>query len=107
MIQDKLQEIIQKLYRLDPEDAYGIEQCWKEEVELLGKDINATINFLDHKCTGEQFVWISEIFDDLVEKSQSKALIECFYRNAKRFPKETERYYLMRHIKMAEEFLME
>ena len=51
--------------------------------------------FLDHDCTGEQFVWISEIFDDLVEKSQSKALIECFYRNAKRFPEETSKYYLM------------
>ena len=107
MIQEKLQEIIQKIERLDPEYDYGIKQCWKEEIELLTRDINATIDFLDHECTSEQFVWISEIFDELVEKTQSRALIECFYRAAKRFPKEASDYYLIRHIKMSEDFLLE
>jgi len=56
MIQNELQEIIQKRDSLESEDYWNIEKCWKEEVELLSKDINATIDFLDHECTGEQFV---------------------------------------------------
>ena len=107
MINDELQKLLQKRDQIHPEDYYHIEKCCNEEIELLSKDITATIDFLDHECTGDQFVWISEIFDELVEKSQSRALIECFYRNAKRFPKETSEYYLMRAIKIAEEFLME
>ena len=106
-IQDELQIILQKRSGIDSEDSYSLTNCWKEETELLAKDISATIDFLDHESTGDQFSWISEIYDDLVEKTQSKALIDCFYRNAKRFPEETSRYYLLSAIKSSEDFLLE
>ena len=106
MIQDELQKLLQKRAEIHPEDYYNKGKCWEEETELLSRDLDATIYFLDHDCTGEEFVWISEIFDDLVEKTQSQALIDCFYRNAKRFPKETAQYYLLSHIRMAEDFLL-
>lgn len=107
MIKDELSKLLQKRESIEPEYDYGIDKCCEEEIELLTRDINATIDFLDHECTGEQFVWISEIFDDLVEKTQSRALIECFYRTAKCFPKEESQYYLISNIKIAEQFLLE
>ena len=86
---------------------YGIERCWNAEIAVLSENVEETIRFLDQDCTADEFFWISEIFDELVEATQSKALIECFYRVAKKYPAEAARYYIIDHIKMAEDFLNE
>ena len=36
---------------------YGIEQCWKEEVEILSEDIETTIQFLNNECTADEYSW--------------------------------------------------
>ena len=31
-----------------------------------------TITFLDKECSEEQFIWMSEIFDEIAERTKSK-----------------------------------
>lgn len=54
-----------------------IEQCWKEETEILSRNINDTIYFLENECTADEFSWLSEIFDDVAEKTRSRKFVDC------------------------------
>jgi hypothetical protein len=77
-----------------------------ESIELLTKNINETIEFLDNDCTGNQFVWMSEIFEEIAQKTQNREFIQCLYRTADRFPAETKEYNIISFIKFAEEFIV-
>ena len=73
-------------------------------VDLLTEDINATVSFLDKECSEEQFVWMSEIFDEIAERTKSKAFIEALRRAARRYQKATEDYNIEYFIDSAEEY---
>ncbi len=60
------------------EDNYWIEDYWREAVEIFTKDCAKTINFFLHDCTDEEFYWLSEIFEEIAEKTQSKQLISAW-----------------------------
>ena len=82
MITERIRRIIKIRAETNDEWDYGVEQCWKREISVLTGNVKETITFLDNECTADEFSWISEIFDELVETTRSKALIDCFYRVA-------------------------
>ena len=82
--------------------AEGIEECCKKEVEILAADIESTISFLKNDCTAEEFVWISEVIDDLAVKTQSTALIACYRSLMTKFPEECKEYNIEGSIECAE-----
>lgn len=69
------------------------------------EDIDGAIAFLDSRCTSDEFVWLSEIFEDLASMTRSRELISALYRAASRFPKECEVYDIVPRIKIAEGYL--
>nr|MDK8582778.1 hypothetical protein [Lactobacillus iners] len=71
----KFREVLKELNETEIEYDYGIEMCWKEEVEILSEDIPSTVEYLKNECTADEFVWISEIIDDLAEKTRSRELV--------------------------------
>lgn len=82
--------------------AEGIEECCKREVEILAADIESTITFLENDCTADEFVWISEIIDDLIAKTQSRALLECYKSLMAKFHEECKTYNIAGSIECAE-----
>lgn len=58
---------------------------WSVFTELLSKDIYQTIKFLDG-CTEDEIYWLSEVFEDISYKVNSKAFIDCLKRLEKKFP---------------------
>lgn len=81
MIQEQLTEVLKERIRnadeLQNNWGDGLEQCWKKEIAILSADVPATIDYLLHDCTGEEFFWISEVFPDLPETVLSKELINA------------------------------
>lgn len=65
---------------------YGVKQCWKEKIELLSRNINNTIIFLENDCTAEDFSWLSEVFEEVAKITQSHAFVDCINRVAKKYP---------------------
>ena len=102
---NKFKKLIEKRENTHSEDPNGLERIWNELTDFLSENINDTINYLKTDCTGEEFSWISEIFDDIVEKTQSKEFIDCLYEVAKKYPKETEKYNITRLIEYAKDWL--
>ncbi len=103
MIADEIRAVLHQRRNTHPEWDDGIDQCWKKEVEILTRDLKDTINFFDNECTADDLYWISEVFDELVEATQSRELIACLYRAAAKYPEESEENYIFRDIKWAEE----
>lgn len=71
----------------------------------LCENIDETIAFLDTECSGNQLVWLSEIFDELAEESQSKALVDAFERTAQKYPIESKEFNLSYFLESARTFL--
>ena len=101
----KFREVLKKLDETEIEYDYGIEMCWKEEVEILSEDIPSTIAYLKNECTADEFVWISEIIDDLAENTRSRELVECYKSLMAKFPEEAKRYHVDFCIECAEDVL--
>ncbi len=104
----KFREVIKERIRLaldSDEWDYGIEQCWKKEVEILSEDVNSTIEFLRDECTADEYSWISEVIDDLAEETNSRELVECYKALMSKFPEECKKYNVAGSIEFAETIL--
>lgn len=82
MIKNMIADVVQERIRICDETQdnwdYGIEQCWKKYIEIFSKDVSKTIEYILTECSNEEFFWISEIFEELIEKTQSTELIKTF-----------------------------
>lgn len=102
MITEEIRDAIRNRASTDDEWSYGVEQCWNKEIDILSRDINATIDFLEHDCTAEEFSWLSEIFDDIAKNTHSKDFISALRRTAEKYPEETMKYHIHDFIDSAE-----
>ena len=82
----KFKEVIQK--RINTVDEYyvGVEECWKEEIEVLSEDVPSTVAYLKNECTADEFAWICEIIDDLAVKTRSREIVEAYKNLGKKYP---------------------
>ncbi len=101
----KFKEVIKTRNETDDEYDYGVEMCDKEEIQILAEDIPSTIEYLQNQCTADEFVWISEVIDDLAEKTRSRELVECYKDLMNKYPEETKEYYIGFCVECAEDFL--
>ena len=107
----KFKEIIRERSRITTECSdewsFGIEKCWNEEIEILGEDVDATISLLQNECTAEEFSWISEIIDNLAERTRSRELVQAYKNLTDKFPEECKESNILESIKFAENALNE
>lgn len=99
---EKFREVIQERIQCHNEWAYGIEQCWKKEIDLLAEDVSSTMDFLINECTADEYSWISEVIDDVAAITQSRELIECYKSLIDKFPEECKTYDIAGSIECAE-----
>ncbi|MDD6700775.1 hypothetical protein [Mogibacterium kristiansenii] len=107
----KFKEIIQERSRIAAECcdewSFGIEKCWSQEIEMLSEDVDATISFLQNECTAEELSWISEIIDNLAERTRSRELLQAYKNLTDKFPEECKESNILESIKFAENVLNE
>ena len=82
-----------------------IEKCWKKEIEILTEDIPSTIDFLVTDCSSEEYSWISEVLEDIIEKEPSEELVRCYKELKNKFPNEYAEYNIATSIEGAETIL--
>ena len=82
----KFREVLKKRDETDDEYDYGVEMCTKEEIEILSEDIPSTVAYLKNDCTADEFVWISEIIDDLAVKTKSREIVEAYKNLGEKYP---------------------
>ena len=72
----ELKNIVAQRLAINNNDDFTLMECWKKEVAILSENTSETIAFFD-TCTDEEFFWLSEVFDDLIEKTKSKELFQA------------------------------
>lgn len=83
----------------------GIEKCWEQEIDILSEDIPSTIEFLKNECTAEEYSWISEVFENIVEANPNKELLQCYKALMDKYPEESSTYNIAGCIENAEAIL--
>ena len=104
-LKEEYEKLLSQRTAIKGEVDYEKSPIIKQMVMLMTKDINETIHFIDTECSGEQFVWLSEIFDEIAETSKSSAFIDALRRTANKYPKETQEYNLTYFIDSASEYV--
>ncbi len=84
---------------------WEIQKCHEREVDLFTDNLSFTFRFLQNECTPAEFSWMSEVFDEIIEKTRSHELISLWYQTAKRFPEETQEYNILYFIECADAYL--
>lgn len=80
----------------------GIDKCRGKLVSLLTSDIFATNEFLKTQCSFDEILWISEVFDTIAEKTQSKEFITTLREVVQKFPDGEQKDRLIYEINWAE-----
>ena len=75
----QLRNALARRITLHANDDIGTQACWDEMIDILSENITSTLNFFNTECADEEFYWISEIFEDIAERTQSKELIDVLY----------------------------
>lgn len=74
-------------------------------IELFAKDVEQTVRFFEMECTEEQTIWISEILDEIIEKTKSHKILDAYRTVVEKYPEVAERYNIKFFIESAAEFL--
>ncbi len=98
MITEEIRKAIKNRTETNDEWEYGLDKCWKEEVEILTRNVEDTIWFFENECTADELSWISEVFDEILEKRPERRLYECILNTCKKYPKECEKYHIMQQL---------
>ena len=92
----KYEELISQRKKMEGDIDYERDPVILETIELMTK--------LDKDCTEEQFIWLSEVFDEIAQRTGSKALIDALMRVSKKYPEATEKYNINYFINSAAEY---
>ena len=63
-------------------DRYYYVMLWEDEVRAFASDMDACIQFVRCDCTDEELYWLSEVFDDIMEKTRSAEFLQCLRKRA-------------------------
>lgn len=101
MSTDTIRAIIEKRAAINDEWQAGVAECWKELTDALVEDIDVARKFLLEDCTADEASWVSEVYDDIVYKTQSREYIDLLRKSIERFPKEAEKYHMSDNLDIA------
>ena len=102
----KLKEALHLRMHGNPDDYYE-ESVWKLEVDAICADLPAAINFILSDCTDEEFQWLSEVFDDVMDRTQSVEFLNCIRQRVQTVENAERKAELLEDITTASEYVDE
>lgn len=101
MFKNKIDEIIKRRLNLKLEDDDKLEECWAEEIRILSNNITQTKDYYKNDCSDEALFWTSEVFEELIEQTQSKELLNVLEYRALSVTNEMYRNDILEEINYA------
>ncbi len=105
MMTEKLRKAIANRASTDDEWDYGVQQSWKEVLAIISESLYDTVNFIENDCTPNEFSWLSEIYNKIIDIFPSQKIITALRKTASKYPDEVEKYNLNYCIDEAEGYL--
>lgn len=98
-----IRSIILKREQTNDEWECGVEQCWEELASALASNYDVARTFLLEDCTAEEASWVSEVFEEIIQKTQSQKYVDLLRATIERFPDENKLHRMSEHLDMAVE----
>lgn len=98
---EKIRAIIEKRAATNDEWQAGVEECWAELTDALTQDFETTKRFLMEECDAEEYLLVSEVYDDIVFKTQSLDYVDLLRESMRRFPDLAKEYNLEKDLDIA------
>ena len=80
-------------------------KCYLKEVEVLMRDIDESIRFLDEYCTAEECGCLSELLLELTKRTGDDRFLNCFINLRCKYRDEIEYAYISDTVYIAEVYL--
>lgn len=96
-----IRSIIDRREKTNIEWSDGIERCWKDLTDALTQDFETTKKFLLEECDEDEYLLVSEVYDDVVSKTQSQDYVDLLRKSMKRFPNLAKEYHLEEDLDLA------
>lgn len=90
-----IRQAIKQRSNVCDEDYIMVEKAWQDMIDACTSDVDGTIAFVDNQCTADELSWLSEVYDELIEQTQSPQLVVSLLNAIIRNPEEDKRYSLM------------
>ena len=80
---------------------------WDAEIKQFSLDVDASIKFIKEECSDEELWWLDEVFDDLIEVTQSVELLNSLRERAQLVDNTEWKENILESIKSAADFIKE
>lgn len=98
---DKLDGLLAMRRSTDDEDEQLLGERWGELADFLTACIPDTVEWLGNDCTRDQLEWTSEVFDDMLERSNDPRLVEALVNACDRLIIGDDTYHVRRMLQEA------
>ena len=78
---------------------------WDAEIKQFTLDIDTSIQFIREECSDEEFWWLGEIFDDLMEATGSVELLNSIRERVERVSNAEWKKDILECIQTAAEYV--
>lgn len=85
MLYDDIRQVLNQRKIVHNENDFEIEKCQNKLINLLSINDLETIKCLEI-CNKDEILWISEVFEEVAEKLQSRRYIECLKKIDNKYP---------------------
>ena len=92
---------------IEPGAYYYPDPWWEKEVAAITDDLKTAIEFIDADCSDEEFYWLGEVFEDIMDKTRSADFLACLRRRVQRVENPEWKMDLLEDIRTAAESLGE
>ena len=99
-LSDRVNQVLEERREISLNYDYGVENSWEKLTAILTENEVKTINYL-MGCSKDNVYWISEVFEDISERLQSRKFIECLRVLDQKFSDLNLTY----HIDVAEDYI--
>lgn len=80
---DPFHQVIQERMTNPNANYYEI-PWWEAEVKQFTANIQESIRFIETECTDEELYWLSEVFEDIADRTRSADFIKCLQKRVQR-----------------------
>lgn len=79
--------------------AEGIDRCANDAIAVIKEDVNGFISYLKSDCTRQDYLYITDWFDEIIQEIKSQDLVDAFRETTEnRFPAENREFNISRDL---------
>ena len=86
-------------------ELYYEETVWNTEVDAFCADLQAAIDFILFECTDEELYWLSEVFEDIVDRTRSVDFVKCLQKRVQTVENAEWRQSILEEIHITLDYL--